>query len=467
VKHGVARPQRETDPKWMRFLLDLPFVGVGIFDVQTRRWVRFNERFCSLLGYERREMARLNWRKVCHPLDQSECDAKFRRLVSRRARHVRAVYRLLRKDGTVVHAEVDLSLARPRASAREMVVALLADATAPQATAANESYGHAHRDAEEKLQAVVEQSITGIYIIEDERLTYVNPRFAEIFGYTVAELSGMPAAELAAPQDRDLVLENIRRRVAGEARSVHYEFRGRRKDGGLIELGAHGSTATIRGKRVIVGVLQDITERKRGEQRIRDYVRRLESAMLATVDSITRIVDLRDPYTAGHERRVAHISAAIARRLALEDERVRGLEIAGRLHDIGKISIPAEILSKPARLSKAEFEIVKLHAEHGLGILNVVEFPWPVAQIAHQHHERLDGSGYPQGLKNGAILPEARILAVADVIEAMASHRPYRASLGIEPALEEIERGAGVRYDADVAAGALRLFRDDGFRIPA
>jgi HD-GYP domain-containing protein (c-di-GMP phosphodiesterase class II) len=137
------------------------------------------------------------------------------------------------------------------------------------------------------------------------------------------------------------------------------------------------------------------------------------------------------------------------------------------LHDIGKISIPAEILAKPARLSAAEFEIIKLHAEHGLGILNVVEFPWPVAQIAHQHHERLDGSGYPQGLKNGAILPEARILAVADVIEAMASHRPYRASLGVEPALEEIERGAGLRYDADVAASALRLFRDDRYRIPA
>ncbi|MEW6688882.1 MAG: PAS domain S-box protein [Pseudomonadota bacterium] len=461
MKPSAGRQPRETDPKWMRFLLDLPFVGVCVFDLQTRRWVRLNDRFCALLGYERREMARLDWRQVCHPLDQADCDAKFRRLVQRRARHVRMVHRLLRKDGSFIRAEIDLSLAQPRAGPREMVVALVADVTERDRARA------AHREAEEKLQAVVEQSIIGIYIIEDERLAHVNPRFAEIFGYTVAELFGMPAVELVAPQDRDLVLENIRRRVAGELRSMRYEFRGRRKDGSLIELGAHGSTATLRGKRVIVGVLQDITERKRGEQRVQGYVRRLESAMLATVDSITRIIDLRDPYTAGHERRVAHISAAIARRLGLEDERVRGLEIAGRLHDIGKISIPAEILAKPARLSGAEFEIVKLHAEHGLRILNVVDFPWPVAQIAHQHHERLDGSGYPQGLMNGAILPEARILAVADVIEAMASHRPYRASLGVAPALEEIERGAGQHYDPDVAACALRLFREGDYQIPA
>lgn len=444
-------------------LLDLPFVGVAVFDPQARKWTRFNDRLCEMLGYQRDELARLSWREVCHSLDHADSRIAFRRVLSRRAKHVRTVHRLVRKDRSLLQAEIDLSVARPRAGARGQVIALIAEV---HDLTGRERADAARRDAEEKLQAVVEQSITGIYIIEEGRFIYANPRLAEIFGYAPAELSGLPVLELVAPEDRDLVRRNVERRMSGELNSVQYDFRGLRKDGARIDIGAHGNVATIRGKRVIVGVLQDITERRKSRKRINEYIRRLESAMLATVDSISRMVDLRDPYTAGHERRVAHIAAAIARELGLESEKVRGLEIAGRLHDIGKISIPAEILAKPARLSKAEYEIVKLHSGHGLGILSVVEFPWPVAEIAHQHHERLDGSGYPQGLVNGSIIPEARILAVADVIEAMATHRPYRPSLGLETALEEIERGAGAQYDADVATAAVRLFRERAYQIP-
>jgi PAS domain S-box-containing protein len=323
----------------------------------------------------------------------------------------------------------------------------------------------AHRAAEEKLRAVVEQTITGFYMIEDGRFSYVNPRMAEIFGYSVAEMTGIAASTVVAPEDRAMAAENIRRRIDGEIDSLRFDVRGLRKDGGFIDVGVHGSATTIHGHRAIVGLVQDITERRKAEKRIKEYVRRLESAMVGTVEAISRMVDLRDPYTSGHERRVAEIAAQIGRGLGLEEERVRGLQIAGRLHDIGKISVPAEILSKPTRLTSMEFEIVKLHACHGHEILEGVEFPWPIAQIAHQHHERMDGSGYPHGLKGDAIIPEARILAVADVIEAMSSHRPYRASLGIEPALAEIERGAGRLYDGDAANAALRLFRDKGYRL--
>jgi HD-GYP domain-containing protein (c-di-GMP phosphodiesterase class II) len=278
-------------------------------------------------------------------------------------------------------------------------------------------------------------------------------------------MAGLDASAVVAPEDRAMTTENIRRRISGEADSVHYEFRGLRKDGSLIDVGVHGSATTIHGQRAIVGLVQDITERRKAEQRIKKYVGRLESAMVGTVEAISRMVDLRDPYTSGHERRVAEIAGEIGRSLGLEEQRVRGLQIAGRLHDIGKISVPAEILSKPTRLTSMEYEIVKLHACHGHEILEGVEFPWPIAEIAHQHHERLDGSGYPHGLKGDSIIPEARILAVADVIEAMSSHRPYRASLGIAPALAEIERGAGKLYDGDVANAALRLFRVKGYRL--
>ena len=176
---------------------------------------------------------------------------------------------------------------------------------------------------------------------------------------------------------------------------------------------------------------------------------------------------MRDPYSAGHERRVADIAVAIGAELGYDARRQEGLRVAGYLHDVGKITIPAEILSKPGKLTSIEYRLIKGHAQAGYDVLNAVEFPWPVAQVALQHHERMDGSGYPQGLRGEAILFEARVMAVADVVEAMSSHRPYRPGLGIEAALAEIERGRGTVYDADVADACLRLFREKQFLLPA
>jgi len=188
---------------------------------------------------------------------------------------------------------------------------------------------------------------------------------------------------------------------------------------------------------------------------------------MSTVEVATTLSEMRDPYTAGHERRVGEIAAAIGVELGLDEQRVEGLRVAGHLHDIGKITIPAEILSKPGKLSKIEYQLIQGHPQSAFDVLKDVELPWPVAQVALQHHERMDGSGYPQGLKGDAILLEARIMAVADVVEAMASHRPYRPALGIDKALAEIERGRGTIYDADVADVCLRLFRGKGYRLPA
>ncbi len=190
---------------------------------------------------------------------------------------------------------------------------------------------------------------------------------------------------------------------------------------------------------------------------------RLQHSMETTIQAIAGTVEMRDPYTAGHQRRVAELATAIARDLGLADDRVRGVHLAGVVHDLGKIHIPAEILSKPGKLSRLEFELIKSHPEAGYEILKGVDFPWPIAQIVYQHHERLDGSGYPRGLKAEEILLEARILAVADVAEAMSSHRPYRPSLGIELALQEIGENAGIRYDADVVRACLVLFREKAF----
>jgi putative nucleotidyltransferase with HDIG domain len=176
---------------------------------------------------------------------------------------------------------------------------------------------------------------------------------------------------------------------------------------------------------------------------------------------------MRDPYTAGHQRRVAEIAVAIGAELGFDAHRQEGLRVVGYLHDIGKITIPSEILSKPGKLSAIEFQLIQGHAQAGYDVLKGVAFPWPVAQVALQHHERMDGSGYPQGLKGDAILLEARIMAVADVVEAMSSHRPYRPGLGIDKTLAEIERGRGTAYEPLVVDACLKLFREKGYTIPA
>ncbi len=324
------------------------------------------------------------------------------------------------------------------------------------------------RAAEEQFRGLVEQAIAGIYIIQDGKLIYVNPRAAEIVGQGSAdELIGTDPLLWVAEADRGTVAENMRRLLNGEARSVAHDFGVLRRDGVVIQVGANSARATHEGQPAIIGLLQDVSEKRRAEEEIRRYVEQLKTAFMSTVEVATIISEMRDPYTAGHERRVAEIAVAIGAELGFDARRQEGLQVAGHLHDIGKMTIPAEILSKPGKLSAIQFQLIQEHARASYDVLKTVEWPWPVAQIALQHHERMDGSGYPQGLKGEAILLEARIMAVADVVEAMSSHRPYRPGFGIDKALAEIERGRGTAYDADVAAACLRLLREKRYQLPA
>ena len=324
------------------------------------------------------------------------------------------------------------------------------------------------RAAEEQFRGLVEQSIAGIYIVQDDKLAYVNNRFAEILGYEPAnELIGRDSLSLVIENDRSRVQDIMRRRIESGVRSVSYDFTARRKDGSAVEVGIHSASASHRGRAAFIGLMQDISEKKRAEEQIRRYIAQLETAFISTVTVAMTLSEMRDPYTAGHERRVAEIAVAIGGELGFDDRRLEGLRVAGYLHDIGKITIPAEILSKPGKLTAIEFQLIKGHPQSSYDVLKAVEFPWPVAEIAWQHHERLDGTGYPQGLKGDAILLEAHIMAVADVVEAMASHRPYRPGLGIDKALAEIERGRGTAYDPAVADACLKLFREKGYAIPA
>jgi putative nucleotidyltransferase with HDIG domain len=225
----------------------------------------------------------------------------------------------------------------------------------------------------------------------------------------------------------------------------------------------------------LMGLANDLTygiralrtriERIDAENEIELHVDKLQKALSGTIKVVASTVEVRDPYTAGHQRRVATLARAIAEEMNLPAHQVEGIFMAGVVHDLGKIYVPAEILSKPSRLNDIEFNLIRTHSQVGYDLLKTIEFPWPIAKIVHQHHERLDGSGYPQGLFSEQILLEAKIICVADVVEAMASHRPYRPAMGVEKALKHIDEESGNLYDSKAVFTCLELFSEKGFQF--
>lgn len=323
-------------------------------------------------------------------------------------------------------------------------------------------------ESEQRFRTMIEQSVAGAFIIQDNAFVYVNPRFERILGYPVGDgLVGRPPLAIVAGKDRKLAEAQLRSLAEGQVRNADLAFTALRKDGSEVEVGISYAGALYQHRPAIIGLMQDISDRKVVEDQVKRYAKQLEYAFMQMVALATTLSEMRDAYTAGHEKRVAEIAVAIGAEMGLDSQRLEGLRVAGYLHDVGKVSIPTEILSKPGRLNPLEMELIKTHPRAGYDVLKDIEFPWPVAQVALQHHERIDGSGYPAGLKGDEIMLEARITAVADVVESMASHRPYRAALGIDKALAEIERGAGTIYDPEVAAACLRLYRDQQHPLPA
>ncbi len=310
--------------------------------------------------------------------------------------------------------------------------------------------------SERKYRSLFENVPVGLYTTTlDGKIVNFNPQSSRIFGYTKEELKDKNALDLYFDkEERKLWLNEILAKGALER-----ETRFVRKDGRVIWI---KDTARIRrtrdGEVYIEGSIQDITELKNLEESLRESLEKMKKLFDSTVIALSTTVEVRDPYTAGHQRRVTRLAIAIAKEMGLE-ESIDLIRIAGLLHDIGKIAIPSDILTKPTKLTQIEYMLVKEHPVVGYEILKKVDFPWPVSKVVLQHHERIDGSGYPDGLKRDKILHEARILSVADVVEAISSHRPYRPALGIDAALEEINKNSGILYDPDVVKACLRVFR--------
>lgn len=323
---------------------------------------------------------------------------------------------------------------------------------------------------------LISENIAEVTFILDLNLKsrFISPSVHKMLGYQISELLSKELRTILTAESNQEVLKVFQEELLIEQnldkdmnryRTLSLEVV--RKDGS--KLWTETTLRFIRDEAgnpiEIVGVMRDISEVRKAHHELMASYERLDKLLGGTVLALASAVEKRDPYTAGHQRRVAKLACAIAREMGLSDEVISYLNIAGLLHDIGKIYVPAEILAKPSKLTPAEFEIVKTHCQVGFEILMPIEFPWPIPDIVLQHHEKNDGSGYPYGLTKDKILNEAKILCVADIVEAMMSHRPYREALGLDQALGDVKKGRGILFEPDIVDICVMLFREKGFRF--
>jgi PAS domain S-box-containing protein len=304
-----------------------------------------------------------------------------------------------------------------------------------------------------------------IFSIEpDQRIRSMSPSVEKLLGFSPEKITGRVIGELpfldseAGQAARDDALRVL---TGQQVPAVTYEMK---TANGEIRFGEARTSPLTQNGEVIAAicVIRDITDRKRAEGELHNTVTNLRKTMGGIIHAMEMTIEKRDPYTAGHQRRVANLAHAIAEKMDFSDDELDGIRMAGVIHDLGKIYVPAEILSKPGKITDGEFNLIKVHSQVGYDILKTIDFQWPLAQAVLQHHERINGTGYPQGLTADQIIPEAKILSVADVVEAMSSHRPYRPALGMNKALEEITANRGILYDVDAVDCCMQVV-EEGF----
>ncbi|MCX5839080.1 MAG: PAS domain S-box protein [Deltaproteobacteria bacterium] len=412
----------------------------------------FNASFRKIFGYSENELMGSNFRR--YAADEETADRVYQaynQMYKTGNPVKRFEWDIITQDGARRSIEFSAFLMRDGQGHRRGFRGIVRDVTE-------------RKSAEEQYRTMANSSQTGVYIVQDGRLCFVNPYIPIYSGYPEEELIGKQALHFVHPDDRKRVREMARKMLAGELKAP-YEYQIEGKDNRVRWIMETVTPISYKGRSAVLGNTMDTTDRKRTEEELRQTLDSLRKAFGATIQVMVAAVESRDPYTAGHQIRSADLARAIATEMGLPQEKIDGIRMAGSVHDIGKLSIPAEILSRPIKLTKIEFALIKEHARIGYEILKDVESPWPLADIVYQHHERMDGSGYPRNLKGEELLMEARIMAVADVVESMASHRPYRPALGVNAAMEEIENNKGTLYDAGVTDACLRLFREKGFQL--
>ena len=423
--------------------------------------LKFVNRLASQIsGYSMPELLAMPFVELIHPDDRAMVGELHRKRLLGDSFIPKYAFRSIFKDGSLRWMEMNAVMVTWEG--KPATLNFLVDIT-ERKRAEEDS-----KESENKYRLLADNAQDVIFLLDmNLNFTYVSPSVKSLRGYEPEEVLRQTPRDSLTPLSWDLAGRNLTEIMEIEksghadipvSRTLQLEMV--RKDGSTVWTEVNFSFIKDEHQRVvnILGVIRNITERRLENERTR-------KALEATVQAISMTVEMRDPYTAGHQRRVADLAGAIAVEMNFSLERITAIRIAAAIHDLGKISVPAEMLSKPTKLTDLEFTIIKTHAQSGYDILKDIEFPWPVARIVLEHHERVNGSGYPNGLTGDHVLMESRILSVADVVEAMASHRPYRASLGIEAALKEISKNKGILYETEVVNACLRLFHEKNYRI--
>jgi len=453
-KREAEEMLKKSEENLRHSLNDSPLgIRIGTTDGKT---LYANREILNIYGYDSvEELASTLHKKRYTP----ECYAeyKIRQEKRQRGEYVPPHYEIsiIRKDGKIRNLEVFRKQVLWNGAIQFQ--ALYADITERKQAEKN------LQESEERYRIVVENAHEAIIITQDMKMVFVNSAAAEQIGYSIETLTSGVFTSFIHPDDRRMVADYSIKRLNGENIPSVYSFRILSQDGKVKWVELNATVIEWHKKPATLNFLNEMTERKLlEEERIESY-NRTKKTLQAAVRSIALLVETKDPYTTGHQERVSQLAQAIAKEMGLTEDRQDFVSTASIIHDLGKVSVPSELLSKPTKLSELEFNLIKVHSQAGYNILKDIEFPWPVADVVLQHHERMNGSGYPQHLRGGAILLEARILAVADVVEAISSHRPYRPALGISSALDEISKNKGILYDANVVDACLKLYKKKNF----